>query len=66
MDGSLINLNGSSVNKLLSSSISLFLLRSLTAIFEISISFRIGCESSSEVNILLGIYKISSSEVNIL
>ena len=37
---------------LLSSLISLFLLRSLTAIFEISISFRIGCESSSEVNIL--------------
>ena len=39
-------------NKLLSSSISLFLLRSLTAIFAISISFRIGCESTSELNIL--------------
>ena len=49
---SLINLNGSSVNKLLSSSISLFLLRSLTAIFAISISFKIGCESTSELNIL--------------
>jgi len=42
IEGSLINLNGSSVNKFLSSSISLFLLRSLTAIFAISISFRIG------------------------
>ena len=52
IEGSLINLNGSSVNKLLSSSISLFLLRSLTAIFAISISFRIGCESTSELNIL--------------
>ena len=52
IEGSLINLNGSSVNKLLSSSISLFLLRSLTAIFAISISFRIGCESKSELNIL--------------
>jgi len=52
MDGSLINLNGSSVNKLLSSSISLILLRSLTAIFTISISYKIGCESTSEFNIL--------------
>ena len=49
MEESLINSYGLSVNKILSSSISLFLLRSLTAIFEISISFRIGCESFSEV-----------------
>ena len=52
IEGSLINTNGSSVNKLLSSSVSLFLRRSFTAIFTISISFRIGCESTSELNIL--------------
>ena len=39
-------------NKLLSISMSLFLLRSLTAIFTISISFKIGWESTSELNIL--------------